>query len=269
MSSDSLGDRMKEQYEDRARYMLPRRTYTILRLDGRGFHSLLKKAARPFDRDVMDAMNFAAQHVCAGIAGARFGYVQSDEISVLLTDFTYHGTQPWFNGNVSKLTSVSACIAANNFNASYLNRSRFAEFDCRAFTIPDQVEVANYFIWRQRDAIRNAILATAQARFGHRAIQNKNVGELRVMLDAVDFDWRTLSRGFLNGRIIRHDNYRFEAPSGPAFRRRWVNRVAPDFSCVPGEFLSQWIPPMPSLDPGTRLQVQMTQGELEAEVAGT
>lgn len=33
---DELGTRMKEQYENRTRYFLPRRTYTIIRLDGKG-----------------------------------------------------------------------------------------------------------------------------------------------------------------------------------------------------------------------------------------
>lgn len=37
---DKLGQRMKEQYEDRTRYYLPRRTYTIIRVDGKAFHTL-------------------------------------------------------------------------------------------------------------------------------------------------------------------------------------------------------------------------------------
>lgn len=31
---DELGERMKEQYEHRTRFFVPRRTYTIIRLDG-------------------------------------------------------------------------------------------------------------------------------------------------------------------------------------------------------------------------------------------
>jgi tRNA(His) guanylyltransferase len=41
VSKDSLGDRMKD-IENRTRYYLPRRTYTILRLDGRSFSSFTK-----------------------------------------------------------------------------------------------------------------------------------------------------------------------------------------------------------------------------------
>ena len=44
---DSLGDRMKGHYEDRTRFLPPRRTYTILRIDGKAFHSytLVRKTA--------------------------------------------------------------------------------------------------------------------------------------------------------------------------------------------------------------------------------
>jgi len=35
---DALGDRMKDFYEDRTRIRLPRRTYTIIRIDGKAFH---------------------------------------------------------------------------------------------------------------------------------------------------------------------------------------------------------------------------------------
>jgi len=46
---DALGDRMK-RYEAATGYVLPKRTYTILRVDGRAFHSwnddlLVRKAA--------------------------------------------------------------------------------------------------------------------------------------------------------------------------------------------------------------------------------
>ena len=47
--NDELGNRMKDQYENRTRYLIPRRTYTILRLDGKAFHTYTKGLNRPFD----------------------------------------------------------------------------------------------------------------------------------------------------------------------------------------------------------------------------
>ena len=42
MASDSLGDRMKDQYENRTRIMLPRRTYTVIRVDGKAFRATVR-----------------------------------------------------------------------------------------------------------------------------------------------------------------------------------------------------------------------------------
>ncbi len=40
---DDLGDRMKRDYESRTRFLLPRRTYTLLRIDGMAFHTYTHK----------------------------------------------------------------------------------------------------------------------------------------------------------------------------------------------------------------------------------
>ena len=87
MSKDKLGARMKNQYEYRTRTYLPRRTYTIIRLDGKAFHTFTKGFNRPYDEDLMDMMNYTAKDLCEQIQGVKFAYVQSDEITLLLTDF--------------------------------------------------------------------------------------------------------------------------------------------------------------------------------------
>jgi len=66
---DSLGDRMKEQYENRTRYNLPRRTYTIIRVDGKAFHTFTKGFDKPFDKDLMDVMDLVAKTLCEEIQG--------------------------------------------------------------------------------------------------------------------------------------------------------------------------------------------------------
>ena len=50
----SIGERMKENYEHRQRYMLVRRTPVIIRVDGRTFHSWTRGLERPFDRRFID-----------------------------------------------------------------------------------------------------------------------------------------------------------------------------------------------------------------------
>lgn len=68
---DALGARMKEQYEHRARPMLPRRTWTVVRLDGRAFHSYTRGLDRPFDQQLMDDMAAVADVLCREVAGCR------------------------------------------------------------------------------------------------------------------------------------------------------------------------------------------------------
>ena len=54
---DELGDRMKDFYEDRTRYKLARRTNTIIRIDGKAFHTYTKGLERPFDVRIFKEQN--------------------------------------------------------------------------------------------------------------------------------------------------------------------------------------------------------------------
>jgi tRNA(His) guanylyltransferase len=216
---DSLGDRMKGHYENRTRYLLPRRTYTIIRVDGKAFHAYTKGCERPFDVPLAEDMDFTAVALCRQIEGAQLAYVQSDEISLLVTDFADNQTQAWFDGNLQKLASISASIATAHFNSFRWQRlllggsreanspnllgERIAYFDSRAFTIPDPVEVENYFIWRQQDATRNSISMTAQAHLPHERLQGKTSDEMQEMLwQEKGINWNDMPGGFKRGRCV-------------------------------------------------------------------
>ena len=157
---DNLGDRMKIFYENITRIFLPRRTYTIIRIDGKAFHTYTKGLDRPFDDKFVNDMDETACYLCKNIQGAKFAFVQSDEISILLTDFDSLTTSAWFDGNIQKMVSVSASLATAKFNE--LRPNKIALFDSRVFTISSRVEVENYFIWRQQDTTRNSISSVAQ-----------------------------------------------------------------------------------------------------------
>ena len=212
---DSLGDRMKGHYEDRTRFLPPRRTYTILRIDGKAFHSYTKDCARPFDAPLMEDMDLTAVALCRQIEWAALAYIQSDEISLLLTDFTDNHTQAWFDGNLQKLVSISASIATAHFNGcrwqrligspenTDLRRGPVAYFDSRAFTIPDPAEVENYFIWRQQDATRNSVSMTAQAHLPHERLQGKTSDEMQEMLwQECGINWNDMPGSFKRGRCV-------------------------------------------------------------------
>ena len=64
---DSLGDRMKKFYEDRTRILLPRRTYSMIRIDGKAFHTYTKGLTRPFDERLVNDMDETAIYLCKNI----------------------------------------------------------------------------------------------------------------------------------------------------------------------------------------------------------
>lgn len=199
--NDSLGDRMKGQYESRTQVLLPRRTHTIIRVDGRAFHTLTKGLDSPFNKTLATAMDSGAKQLVEHAQGACIAYLQSDEISVLLTDFTKPETQAWFDGNLQKLCSISASLVTAGFNIRYNRHSdKLATFDARAFTIPDEVEVENYFIWRQKDAERNSLQSLARMHYSHKELHGKNSAALHELLYKKGVNWADLTPYWRRGR---------------------------------------------------------------------
>jgi tRNA(His) 5'-end guanylyltransferase len=215
---DSLGDRMKMFYEDRTRLKLPRRTYTIIRIDGKAFHTYTKGLKRPFDSGLIEDMNATAVYLCKNIQGAKFAYVQSDEISIVLTDFDDYSTHAWFDANMQKMCSVSASMATSEFNRLRLMRAmrnskifledehiksmRMAEFDARVFQIPFIEEVKNYFIWRQQDAVRNSISSVAQSLYSHRELDGKKTNDMQEMIFQKGINWNDYHFREKRGAVI-------------------------------------------------------------------
>lgn len=210
--NDPLGSRMKDQYENRTRYYLPRRTYTIIRCDGAHFHTFTKGMNRPFDHQFMNAMDKAAIALCDEIPGAKFAYVQSDEISVLVTDFDKDQTQAWFDGNIQKIVSTSAAVASVNFNNAEprkyceTNKTILGTFDARVFTIADFVEVENYFLWRIKDCERNSLQSLAQSLYSHKELHEKKASDLQEMCFQKGQNWNNLLPYYKRGRIVRKDD---------------------------------------------------------------
>lgn len=253
--STDLGDRMKA-YEAVHRAVLPRRTHTLLRLDGKAFHSYLRGCERPFDEQFMADMNEVAAALCAEISGAVFAYTQSDEISILVTDFATLGTQPWFGGVAAKILSVSASLATAVLNERRPRKR--ALFDARVFTISDPVEVANYFLWRQRDAVRNSISMAAQSVFSHTRLHGVSSGGMQELLwSEAGINWNGYPDGCKRGRVtVRQtgerpveytDKRTQEIISPTAVRSWWETQAAPHFTAEPGGWLAETIPPLPTL----------------------
>lgn len=217
---DSLGDRIKEKYENKSQTYLLRRTPVIIRLDGCRFHSYTKGFAKPFDERFIEAMQRTTQALCQSIYGCVFGYTQSDEISLVLVDYQHIGCEAWYDYSVQKLCSVSAAMCTLFFNKviealftqyceanedsddeqvqKLINtyetalKKRVACFDAKAFNVPE-VEVVNAILWRQNDAIRNSVASLAQAHFSHKELHGKNTNQMQDMLmEKYGINWNEL-----------------------------------------------------------------------------
>lgn len=180
---DSLGNRMKT-YESVSKSKLMRRTPVIIRLDGKAFHTWTKGLERPFDEGLSNLMADTTKALCENIQNVVLAYTQSDEISLLLKDWTELNTEQWYDASIQKMVSVSASIATayfNEYRLNYFPTKPPAMFDARVFNIPVP-EVPNYFIWRQQDATRNSVQMLGQSEFSHKELQGKSNNSVQDML---------------------------------------------------------------------------------------
>jgi tRNA(His) 5'-end guanylyltransferase len=120
---------------------------------------------------------------------------------------------------------------------------KLAEFDARVFTIPNSIEVENYFIWRQADAIRNSISSVARSLYSHRELNGKNTNLLLEMISQKGINWNDYASKYKQGRFIFKKEYDVEADENfPAHKRtRWVAGECPIFT-QDREFLSNYKP---------------------------
>lgn len=250
MKTDSLGDRMK-RYEAAAKPLLVPRTPVIARIDGRAFHTFTRGLAKPYDADLHACMWAAARAVCADISGCKLAYVQSDEISLLVTDYETLNAQAHFDYELAKLCSTSAATASVAFMAEFLSRfpDRSARllrgqglptFDSRFYNVPRE-DVSNYFLWRQRDAERNSLTMQAQAHYSASELHGKTRAQRHDLLHAKGINWNDLptprKRGVCvvrqvvytdkgNARtkwVVDEDIPIFSSPAGRDYIDRFVN----------------------------------------------
>lgn len=241
---DSLGDRMKEFYENRSKTKLVRRMPVIIRLDGRSFHTFTRGFVKPFDKSMIETMQETTLELCKNIQGCVFGYTQSDEITLILVDYNDIDVSAWYDYEVQKMCSVVASMATlyfnrifrgkvnefsqkhflpmndpktygeelstsirNIFNAYNKSLELGAQFDARCFNVPIS-DVCNMVLWRQKDAERNSINSLGQAWFKHQELQGKSTNQVQDMLfKEYGINWNNLSTVEKRGAaVIKNEN---------------------------------------------------------------
>lgn len=216
-----LGKRMKE-YESVSKTKLMRRTPVAIRLDGRSFHVFTHGFDRPFDDILKATMEDTMKYLCKNIQGCVIGYQQSDEITLILTDYAELTTNAWFDYKVQKVCSVSASMATMKFNQlfpktiqTYYNyeqqytyikehyvgssiykadkdREKYYEILKTSAEKGAQFdsrcfnipreEVTNLLYWRQSDAMRNSIQMIGRVYFSNKQLYKKSCAEIQDML---------------------------------------------------------------------------------------
>lgn len=249
-----IDERMKK-YEYVTRNHLTIRTPVIVRIDGKAFHTFTKGLISPYDELLTQAMEETLLYLCENVQNCVLGYRQSDEISLLLVDYKTFVSQPWFDNNISKIVSITASMATAKFNESFKRLAKeailkllndvylkelsdkerekyisvlenkiktLALFDSRAFNLPRE-EVANYFLWRQNDAVKNSIASTGQKYFSAKQLNGKNGMQIKEMLLEKEINWENYPTVFKRGICARKDeNGKWIADREiPIFKNNW------------------------------------------------
>ena len=245
MNFETLKEK-QEYYRHLTDYRLIPNSYVLVMLDGRSFSKKVKnRFKKPFDERFVDAMNETAKYLCDTIEGCKFAYVQSDEISLVITDFETPQTDAFFSYRLSKILSICASGATAKFNAVMLecrladSLSKYApseanveavgevlkenplyEFDCKAWNVPSYNDVYGWFLYRQLDCIRNSKSQTAQTYLSHKELMNLHTDEQIAKLKETNgVDWNTFPEGLKYGRFVYRMETTGRSPEGTEYKR--------------------------------------------------
>jgi tRNA(His) 5'-end guanylyltransferase len=197
-------------------------TPVYARIDGRAFHTFCRGLEKPFSK----AFILVMQETCKFLVeetNACLGYVQSDEISLGWENIV----KAPFDGRVQKLESNLASLASAKFIYTILRGivrgiedeydldtmlakvdRQPPSFDCRVFNVPTMTELANCFLWRENDAIKNSISGMALNFYSQKELQNKNSDEkIHMMRMKGHCFYEDTDPAFMRGTFYHRENY--------------------------------------------------------------
>lgn len=262
---DEIGNRMKSYYEDRAKTYLLKKVPVIIRIDGKAFHTFTKKFKKPFDAILIKTMQETTQYLCSVIQGCKFGYTQSDEISLLLSDLDSEKAETWFDYSVEKITSIAASEATFAFNKFFVQNvkaanvndadyskiltkaiDKGARFDARCFNIPVD-EVFNYFYWRQLDASTNSVSMVAHTMFTTTELNKKSWSEMQDMIfQKASINWNNYSepekRGTAVYKVKCDATREFNGETINYTRNKWeIDTTMPELKNDNKDYIMKWL----------------------------
>ena len=200
-----------EYYRSLTNYKLIPNSYVLVMVDGHSFSKLIKnKFDKPFDDKFIQMMNETAKYLCREIQGAKFAYTQSDEISILITDFDTPKTDSYFSFRLCKMQSLIAAAATAKFNQMYyklvdgMKDVPLCTFDCKVWTVPNANDAYAWFLYRQTDCIKNSKAQTAQTYIPPKQLVHLTADEMITKLkNEKGIDWYEFENGKRFGRLIK------------------------------------------------------------------
>lgn len=216
-------------YQELTNYHLLPNSYILVHCDGKNFSRLIKNNfKKPFDDEFIKMMNKTAKFLCENIQGCKLAYTQSDEISLLITDFDKPESDTLFGGRLCKIQSIIASLATSEFNRLFIlnnlsnkfvnsndvdvifaeiydeiNSMKLAQFDCKAWVVPNENDAFAWFLFRNLDCIRNSKQQTAQTYLPHKSLLNKHTDkQIEILKEIKNIDWNDFKNSEKYGRFI-------------------------------------------------------------------
>lgn len=219
MRLDTLEKRM-QYYRGLTDHKLMPKTPVLMMLDGRAFSKFCKRFKKPYDDTFINMMNETAKYLCENIEGCKFAYVQSDEISLYVSDMDNNESESWFGYRLTKIISIAASLATAKFNQllmielcktpcsnndlkELINNQKLAEFDCKAWNVPTINDVFAWYLWRQIDCIRNSKQMAAQTYIPHKELEGLHTDQQIEKLEKeTGIKWNNYSDDKKFGRFV-------------------------------------------------------------------
>ena len=224
---------LMKEFESCYDIRLPSQMPIIIRIDGNSFHAWTKRSGvkRPHDERMITLMAETAKFLCENVSDCILAYTQSDEISLLISHLQVPFSESWFGRRLEKLVSITASMASCYFNLNNPFDVKIpAFFDARAFVLPVS-EVKRYFIWRQKDAVKNSLFSLARHYYSHEKLIGKKRESLHEFCFQKGENWSHLPTAKKRGVSVYKRELLVTTGQKPTYRTRlYIDYETPTFS---------------------------------------
>ncbi|MDW9478967.1 hypothetical protein GOB57_09765 [Sinorhizobium meliloti] len=228
---DAMGDMLKAREAAETDRRVAPGECAMIRIDGMVFSKFTSAMEKPYDELMAAAMKATAVRLLEECA-PDFVYTQSDEITMVFgpdrpipfdgrlmkmagayagkasTYFAFEALKRFRNGvdnglrSAASQSEMSAQVAAFIELFDWLD-AKAPAFDGRAVSVEPEV-AAQFLVWREIDARRNAALGAGRAAFTQSQLAGKSPGDIKDMLTALGIDFYAAYPGhFRRGSFMR------------------------------------------------------------------